>query len=91
MIRKNLIAYAIVIFLGGGLLVNAVSAGDRLTNRGTTAASFLEVGIGARSMGMGGAYVAVAQDAIAMYWNPAGLSRIQQASGVFEQVDYDNG
>jgi len=88
MIRKNLIAYAIVIFLGGGLLVNAVSAGDRLTNRGTTAASFLEVGIGARSMGMGGAYVAVAQDAIAMYWNPAGLSRIQQASGVFEQVDW---
>jgi hypothetical protein len=88
MMRKNFIASAIMIILGGGLLVNVAHAGGRLTNRGTTSASFLEVGIGARSMGMGGAYVAVAQDAIAMYWNPAGLSRIQQASGTFEQVDW---
>lgn len=66
----------------------SVMGGNRLTNRGTTSASFLEVGIGARSMGMGGAYVAVAEDAITMYWNPAGLSRISHATGVFEQVDW---
>ncbi len=70
------------------LSTGVVWSGDRLTNTGTTAASFLEVGIGARSMGMGGAYVAVAEDATAMYWNPAGLSRISNASGVFEQVDW---
>ena len=64
------------------------SANDRLTNTGTTSASFLEVGIGARSMAMGGAYVAVAEGATAMYWNPAGLSRSTEASAVFEQVDW---
>ena len=30
-------------------------------------------GIGARAEGMGGAFVAVADDATAVYWNPAGL------------------
>jgi hypothetical protein len=32
--------------------------------------------IGARALGMGGAFVAVANDATAVYWNPAGLSQI---------------
>ncbi len=64
------------------------AANDRLTNTGTTSASFLEVGIGARSMGMGGAYVAIAEGATAMYWNPAGLGRSTVASAVFEQVDW---
>jgi len=71
-----------------GFSGNLVYGGSRLTNTGTTSAAFLEVGIGARSMGMGGAYVAVAEDASTLYWNPAGLSRIQQASGSFEQVNW---
>lgn len=70
------------------LVVSGFADGDRLTNTGTTSAAFLEVGIGARSMGMGGAYVAVAEDASAMYWNPAGLSRSASAGGTFEQVDW---
>lgn len=34
---------------------------------------FLDIGYGARSMGMGGAYAALSDDAYAMMWNPAGL------------------
>ncbi|MGH9162460.1 MAG: hypothetical protein ACRD2X_21040, partial [Vicinamibacteraceae bacterium] len=30
--------------------------------------------VGARALGMGGAFVAVADDATATYWNPAGLA-----------------
>jgi len=37
---------------------------------------FMSYGAGARSMAMGSAYVAVADDASAVYWNPAGLSQI---------------
>jgi hypothetical protein len=31
-------------------------------------------GIGSRAEGMGGAFVAVADDASAVYWNPAGIA-----------------
>lgn len=34
---------------------------------------------GARAMGMGGAFVAVADDATAIYWNPAGLTQQENA------------
>ncbi len=34
---------------------------------------FLSGGVGARPLGMGGAYVALANDVTAGYWNPAGL------------------
>ena len=88
MMKQNRTKVAALLILALGLTGPAVQGGNRLTNRGTTSASFLEVGIGARSMGMGGAYVAVAEDAITMYWNPAGLSRMQHAMGVFEQVDW---
>jgi hypothetical protein len=37
-------------------------------------ANFLEVETGARAMGMGGAFVAVADDVTALHWNPAGLA-----------------
>jgi long-subunit fatty acid transport protein len=43
---------------------------------GTAAAQFLKIGIGARAMGMGETFVAVANDATALYWNPAGLSNL---------------
>lgn len=41
-------------------------------------ASFLNIGIGARGLGMGGAYTALADDANALYWNPAGLSTLEK-------------
>ncbi|MBI5836599.1 MAG: PorV/PorQ family protein [Candidatus Eisenbacteria bacterium] len=37
------------------------------------AGEFLKLGVGARALGMGGAFVGLSDDATAMYWNPAGL------------------
>jgi len=39
---------------------------------------FLNIGAGARGLGMGAAQVASVQDATAGYWNPAGLVQVQQ-------------
>jgi hypothetical protein len=44
-------------------------------SQGTSGAQFLGIGMGARSVGMGGAYVSLATDGSALYWNPAGLSQ----------------
>ncbi len=55
---------------------------------GTTGADFLNLGVGARAMGMGGAYTAVAENASAIYWNPAGLVQINRMSATFMQASY---
>jgi len=44
---------------------------------GRTSADFLQIGVGARAAGMGGAYTAISEGAIASYWNPAGLAGLQ--------------
>jgi long-subunit fatty acid transport protein len=41
-----------------------------------TAGNFF--GVGARAMGMGGAHIAVAEDATALLYNPAGLARVKR-------------
>ena len=43
---------------------------------GTTGATFLKISPGARAVGMGEAYVAIANDATALFWNPAGIVQI---------------
>ncbi len=47
---------------------------------GTTSAQFLKIGVGARALGMGSAQVASMRDISAIYWNVAGLSRLEQNS-----------
>ena len=39
--------------------------------------SDLGMGIGARAIGLGGAFVSIADDASATFWNPAGLTNIK--------------
>ena len=59
------------------LTVESHAQNESSINRvGTTAAQFLKIGAGARPIGMGGAYTALANDILSVYWNPAGLSRI---------------
>ncbi len=40
------------------------------------AGEFISIGVGARALSMGGAYVALGGDATSGYWNPAGLAGI---------------
>ncbi len=41
-------------------------------------AAFLKIGVGARAIGMGNAYTAMADDADSMFWNPAGMAQMKQ-------------
>jgi len=44
----------------------------------TYVGEFMELGVGARALGMGNAFVGLANDPTAFYWNPAGLAKIER-------------
>lgn len=58
------------------IIVNLFQTGSGLATK--YAGEFLSMGVGARALGMGGAFAAVANDASAVYWNPAGLIQVPQ-------------
>lgn len=81
--RKIKIIYILVL-----VMLLPLQAADRITNVGTTSASFVEVGVGSRAISMGGAYVGVADDVSSLYWNPGGLGRISSGEFIFERIDW---
>jgi hypothetical protein len=58
--------------------------------RGTTAAGFLKLGVGARATAMGEGYSAIVDEASAVYWNPAAINRIGKRSVTFMHASYLN-
>lgn len=68
--------FFIVIIL---LLPSTLLAGG-FSKVGTAAAQFLKIGVGARAMGMGGSFTAVANDVSTIYWNPAGIANLDRTS-----------
>ena len=70
MLRKILILLMISI-LNFGMALGSE------TKKGTSAAQFLKITPGARSVAMGNAFVAVANDASTLYWNPAGITLLE--------------
>ena len=54
-------------------------------------AEFLATGVGARALGMGGAFVAHADDVTAGYWNVAGLDALRQTEGAYMHAERFDG
>lgn len=58
---------------------------------GISLASALKIGVGARAAGFAGAFVAVADDASATYWNPAGMTELKSNAALFSQAFWAGG
>lgn len=57
-------------------------------NAGSSSLQFLKLGAGARADGLGGAYGSVSEDASALYWNPAGLSKLRSQTALLMHAVY---
>lgn len=58
-------------------LIGLLSARAESQENSGSPGVFLRMGVGARALGLGGAYVGLAEGPAATYWNPSGLGRIQ--------------
>ena len=64
-----------------GLVAALVFAGAQGSSLvGTSCLPFLKLGQGPRSAALGESYTSLAEDASAIYWNPAGLARVPGSS-----------
>lgn len=66
----------LVVMLG----LTTVSPAQSLRNAGSAGGQFLKIGVGARAMGMGGAFTSIHGDPTALAWNPAGIGSIDALS-----------
>ena len=76
--RKNHALYFVLAFLVSPLFFSAGSEAATLFQQVGIASSPNPVGSGARAVGMGGAFIGVADDATAASWNPAGLIQLEK-------------
>ncbi len=77
---------AALLVLGASAAPAQVSLGGQ--RAGTASGTFLEIGVGARAVGLGEAFVAIANDPSAIYWNPAGLASLQRREVAESHVDW---
>lgn len=78
----------IITLLGIVVIMSSQVLGQGVTKAGTTAGSFLAIDVGPRGTGMGGAYVSVANDVTAMYWNPAGIAGLSSFEATFSNTQW---
>jgi hypothetical protein len=70
------------------VLLTLPSGTPALAGAGTEGASFLDIPVGARPAALGGAYSALANDAYAPVWNPAGLGFLDSTQLAGQHLSY---
>ena len=71
--RLHTSIFVLMIIIGANLSMSQLLPVLGAQRAGTATAQFLKIGVGARAAGIGESFVALANDASALYWNPAGL------------------
>ncbi|HZW38752.1 MAG TPA: PorV/PorQ family protein [Ignavibacteriaceae bacterium] len=77
----------IILFASVNLMFAQTFISD-VSKKGTTAATFLNIGQGARAVAMGSAFVGAANDLSSIYWNPAGLAKLEGVGVMFEHTNW---
>lgn len=85
---KNYLFYFGLIITILSLNISAQTFKSDVSKRGTTAAPFLTIGQGARSIAMGSAFVGVSNDVSSIYWNPAGLTKAEGVQIMFDHTQW---
>ena len=57
-------------------------------NLGTSGAQFLQIPVGARAEAMSGAIVGLTDDATSVFWNPAGIVKVNNVQAHFSYMDW---
>jgi hypothetical protein len=70
------------------LFATSTAMAQTISKVGTTVMTFLKVDTGARQVGMGSACVANTDDALGLYWNPAGIARLKQSHAAFNHINW---
>lgn len=68
--------------------MTASSVWSGASRTGASGAQFLKIAVGSRYQGLGEASVALVNDVYSMYWNPAGLTDIENTMVSFTNVDW---
>lgn len=55
---------------------------------GISTMQFLKIGVGGRAVGLGESFVAIANDASALYWNPAGIVQFEDHQVMFSHTEW---
>ncbi len=85
--KKYLFYFGLIITILS-LNISAQTFKSDVSKRGTTAAPFLTIGQGARSIAMGSAFVGVSNDVSSIYWNPAGLTKAEGVQIMFDHTQW---
>ena len=72
------------------ILTSQIFSGKSAAQNGGYSGAYLRLGAGVRALGTGGAFVALANDATAGYWNPAGLGQLTepQIGGMYSVLSF---
>ena len=84
MMRRG--AFIVALFFTAGIACGGTLSDSTVFGAKDVRGAFMTRGMGARPVGMGEAFTAVADDASAVSWNPGGLSRFKKPAAV---VMYD--
>lgn len=84
-LKHPAVVCALLLLWVTGAYAGANLGGERV---GTSSGVFLKIGVGAKAVGLGEAFTAVADDATTIFWNPAGLSNLSDREVYFSHTSW---